>query len=231
MEKNKFEYNRKFYFFIYKIYHYFFSEKFNKKINFQFDASKSRNDLVVKTIKKKKYTKYLEIGCDQDQLFGKIDIDYKIGVDPEAGGNFRGTSDNFFKQNSDFFDCIFIDGLHEYHQVIKDIKNSINFLNQDGVIILHDCLPDSISKQLVPRSRYSWNGDVWKAIAEVRTWTNFDTCTCLIDQGVSVIKKRKNEDILDLDVTRFDKLTYRFFYENYSKLMRLKSFEDTLNFI
>ena len=40
-----------------------------------------------------------------------------------------------FKDNIDTYDCVFIDGLHYYAQVIKDIKNSISDLNKmkDGL--------------------------------------------------------------------------------------------------
>ena len=127
-----------------KIYYQFFVESFDKKITFNFPVDFFRWDLINYIIKQKNYSEYLEIGCDQDQLFGKIDIDYKIGVDPEVGGNFRGTSDNFFKQNSDFFDCIFIDGLHKYDQVKRDILNSLDHLSQNGIIMLHDCLPNNV---------------------------------------------------------------------------------------
>ena len=43
----------------------------------------------------KGYKSYLELGCDDDHSFDKIKIDYKIGVDPYSGGNFKGTSDFF----------------------------------------------------------------------------------------------------------------------------------------
>ena len=128
MEKNR---NKEFFF--NKLYHLFFSEKFSKKINYNFDK-KNRLDLINFVIKKNKYKKYLEIGCNQDEVFKKIVID-KIGVDPVNGGNFRGTSDDFFIKNSDKFDCIFIDGLHIYDQVKKDILNSIKVLNENGILL------------------------------------------------------------------------------------------------
>lgn len=231
MTKNTLEQNRKISFLIYKFYHFFFSEKFNKKIIYDFDKNKNRIDLLNDVIKKKNYKKYLEIGCDQNQLFEKIAIDFKIGVDPISGGTFRGTSDQFFLNNEEFFDCIFIDGLHEYNQVRKDIINSLKFLNDDGVIILHDCLPDSISKQYVPRCRYSWNGDVWKAIVEARTWKECDVCTCLIDQGVSVIKKRVNGDLLEIKPTKFESLSFEYFFYNHKKVMRLKNYKETIDFL
>ena len=46
------------------------------------------------------------------------------------------TSDEFFKNNEIYFDCIFIDALHIYEQVRKDILNSIKFLNANGIIII-----------------------------------------------------------------------------------------------
>ena len=215
--------------FLSKLYHLFFSEKFSKRINYNFDK-KTRLDLIQFIIKKKEYKKYLEIGCNQDEVFKKIDID-KIGVDPISGGNFRGTSDAFFFFFSFKFDCIFIDGLHVYEQVIKDILNSIKFLNKNGVIILHDCLPQSIGHQRVPRSRYNWNGDVWKAIVEARTWKNFDTFTILADQGLGIIKKRNNPNVLNIENKSFKNLKFKFFYNNYKEIMRTVSFNDGIKMI
>ena len=224
MPDNKLEQNRKSNFLFNKLYHIVFGEKFSKKINFKFD-NKNRIELIKYMIENKNYKKYLEIGCHNDEVFNKISIE-KIGVDPVSGGNFRGTSDEFFKKNKSNFDCIFIDGLHEYKQVKRDILNSIKFLENDGIIILHDCLPPSIDRQRVPRTRYTWNGDVWKAIVEVRTWSHVDTYTILSDQGLGIIQKKHNSDILNLEITNFDKLSYKFFYENYPILMRTIYFEE-----
>ncbi|MDB9768296.1 class I SAM-dependent methyltransferase [Candidatus Pelagibacter ubique] len=224
MPDNKLEQNRKSNFLFNKLYHIVFGEKFSKKINFKFD-NKNRIELIKYMIENKNYKKYLEIGCHNDEVFNKISIE-KIGVDPVSGGNFRGTSDEFFKKNKSNFDCIFIDGLHEYKQVKRDILNSIKFLENDGIIILHDCLPPSIDRQRVPRTRYTWNGDVWKAIVEVRTWSHVDTYTILSDQGLGIIQKKYNSDILNLKITNFDKLSYKFFYENYPILMRTIYFEE-----
>ena len=218
MFKNKLEQDRKLFFLINKIYHLIFSEKFSKKINFDFDK-RNRLDLISYVIKKNNYKNYLEIGCHNNEVFDKIRIE-KIGVDPISGGNYRGTSDNFFRENQIKFDCIFIDGLHEYSQVKRDILNSIKILNEDGIIILHDCLPPSINHQRVPRTRYVWNGDVWKAIVEVRTWQHVDT-----------YKKKKNSNVLNVGNVSFKKLKYKFFYENYSKIMRTISYDKILEII
>ena len=110
-----------------KIYYYIFGEKFFKKINFEWHKYPSRHNVIQDTIFRKKYKSYLEIGCFDDEVFSKIEIESKVGVDPEKGGTIRDTSDNFFKFNKTKFDIIFLDGLHHYHQVKKDIKNSLFF--------------------------------------------------------------------------------------------------------
>lgn len=51
------------------------------------------------------------------------------------------STDDFFKQNKETFDLIFIDASHEYEQVKKDLHNSLNILNEDGFIALHDVDP------------------------------------------------------------------------------------------
>ena len=56
--------------------------------------------------KKYNYTNYLEIGCDRDQLFSKVKIQNKIGVDPFSGGTVRKTSDKFFLENNEKFDIV-----------------------------------------------------------------------------------------------------------------------------
>lgn len=217
-------------FFFSKVYHLLFKEKFNKKLVFNFPEKVSRLDLIKRAITKNNYQAYLEIGCDDDKIFNSINIK-KIGVDPFSGGNFRGTSDEFFLQNKNKFDCIFIDGLHIYEQVKKDILNSIGCLNANGIIILHDCLPQTISAQAVPRYRYLWNGDVWKAVVEARTWNQVNTVTVLIDQGVSIIKKNKNTDVLKIEIQNFKKLKFEDFYNNHKKYMRIVNYDDLEEYI
>ena len=100
---------------------------------------------------KKNYNYYLEIGCFKDDVFSNIIINNKVGVDPISGGNVRSTSDVFFKNNKKNFDIIFIDGLHHYKQVKKDIENSLLFLNEHGIVVLHDTLPRNYIEQATPQ--------------------------------------------------------------------------------
>ena len=124
---------------IFYFFHFLSGGFKSKKIDVSFEGRESRIDIVKSIIDKKKYNSYLEIGTFKDELFNKINCKYKVGVDPVSGGNVRKTSDDFFKTNSQKFDLIFIDGLHHYKQVKKDIVNSLNALNDKGIILMHDC--------------------------------------------------------------------------------------------
>ena len=210
-------------------YHYIFGEKFYKRLDFEWHKYPSRYEIIQETINRKNYKSYLEIGCDQDELFSKIAIDKKIGVDPVSGGTVRDTSDNFFKKNNTKFDIIFIDGLHEYEQVKKDINNSLIFLNDNGVIFLHDCMPMRFIYQAVPRATGLWNGDVWKNIVESRTKSEVDTYVVHADYGIGIILKRQNKKILNLNINNFKKLKFRDYFYNYKEYLNVVYEEDLRN--
>ena len=226
------EINNKLLFKLNKIYYFFFKERFKKKLNFNFPKKISRLSLINKLIKLNKYTSYLEIGCDQNQTFDFLNIKNKVGVDPFSGGTIRKTSDVFFKTNSTKFDIIFVDGYHEYYQVLRDIENSLKFLNKNGIILVHDTLPSSLSQQSFPRSKNTWNGDVWKAIVKLRTVKYCDIVTCKIDHGVSVIRKISNKNLLHLNIHNFkEELKFEDFYKNFNNYMRTLNFKETLKYL
>ena len=214
-----------------KIFHYIFKEKFYKKININWSNFPDRSEIIQKVIEKKNYKSYLEIGCDDDQNFNKIKIHIKYGVDPISGGNIRKTSDEFFSQNKKYFDCIFIDGLHEYEQVKKDIINSLEYLNDGGVIFVHDCLPRSYFEQAVPISQHVWTGDVWKSIVEFRGYNYLDICVGKLDMGLGIILKRKNSNKLSISIKNFKNLKYKEFFKNYENYLNLIHYTKIIKFI
>ena len=214
-----------------KIFYYLFKERFRKKINFDFPNNLNRWDLINQVIDLKKFSSYLEIGCDNDHAFSQIKLKDKIGVDPNSGGNFRGTSDEFFLKNKRKFDCIFIDGLHEYDQVNQDILNSLENLSENGMILLHDCLPKSLNQQAVPRHQWIWNGDVWKCIVKFRCREDLDIVTCKIDHGISIIRKIKNKKKLSLIIKDYKKLKFKNFYYNHKEYMRIMEYDEVLEYI
>lgn len=203
------------------IYNLIFKENFKKKLSFDWKNYSYRYEIINKIIEKKNFKTYLEIGCFKDENFKKININYKVGVDPVSGGTIRLKSDDYFRENKENFDIIFVDGLHHYHQVKKDIENSVKILNKGGVVLVHDCLPSRIRDQMVPRSHENWNGDVWKSIVELRTKKNFDVYTCMADQGIGIIFNRDNKNILKINCDNFKKLKFKDYYYNFSEFMNI----------
>ena len=212
-------------------YHHYLHDKKLGNIGFDFTFKKSRLEIVQGIIEKKKFKKYLEIGCFNDELFNYVKCEKKIGVDPVSGGTIRATSDQFFSKNEEKFDCVFIDGLHEYHQVKKDIENSLKFLNDGGIILLHDCMPDNYYAQAIPRCQWDWNGDVWKAIVECRNSKDIDVYTCYADHGIGVILKRPNRNPLDYPKKDYSKLKFNEYFHNYKKLMNIIEYEELIELI
>ena len=58
-----------------KFYYQLFIENFKKKITYNFSQNYFRWDMINYLINKYEYKDYLEIGCDQNQLFSKINLD------------------------------------------------------------------------------------------------------------------------------------------------------------
>jgi len=203
----------------------------SKKIDISFKNKKNRLEIVQNILNLKKYRSYLEIGTFKNDLFNHVKCNVKVGVDPVSGGNIRKTSDAFFSENNQKFDLIFIDGLHHYEQVKRDIFNSLKFLNSKGIILLHDCLPRNYYYQAVPRSQINWNGDTWKAFLEIRNQTMYDTYCCNADEGIGVILKRDNLNPLNMNIESFQNFNFNKFATNYKKYLNLVEYESLIKIL
>ncbi len=173
----------------------------------------SRTEIINFLLSLTKSENYLEIGVrDPSKNFDKIICQNKYSVDPgveyeENPVDYKMTSDVFFDflKNGKLenisskikFDAIFIDGLHISIQVEKDIINSLNFIKDDGFIILHDCNPPTEHHQ---RENYSyinspasilWNGTTWKAFYKFRHHKELNSICFDTDWGVGVFSKKK----------------------------------------
>ncbi len=217
---------QKYIFLIKRLLYYIYGEKFFKRLDYDWSKYPSRIEIIQKIISDQKYKSYLEIGCDNDENFSQISIHEKVGVDPLKGGTLRMTSDEFFKNNKNLFDIVFLDGLHTYEQTIKDINNSLKIIKEKGVILVHDCLPKKIWNQIVPRLYGHWNGDVWKAIVHSRTYEYADTYTCKVDHGLGVIFKRNNRNLLKLNDKSFKNLKFSEYYYHHNEYMNIINSEE-----
>ena len=119
-----------------------FKKESNLKINSQLKRDEVINYLLNKMFQKN--GKYLEIGCDLNQTFSKIDNNNKTGIDPVRGGNLKLSSKEFFENyNKEFFDVVFIDGSHLIEDVYYDTVQAMKNLNLGGYILLDDVLPNN----------------------------------------------------------------------------------------
>ena len=206
-----------------------FGESSDATLPYDWSTNPPRWSLIQDAISRRGYVSYLEIGCYNDECFNNVRCAHKVGVDPAVGGTVRKTSDEFFRDNKEMFDCIFIDGLHAYEQVSRDIYNAMACLSDRGIILLHDCMPCTIGEQAMPREQVHWFGDVWKAIVEQRTRPDVDTAVCTVDRGVGVILKRPNTQRLRLLSGRtFQNFTFKEYVANHAQWMRPMEYEEIL---
>ena len=191
-----------------------------------------RWDLINFFIKTFNYKKYLELGVSNGECFSKINAESKISVDLAMGQysnsnpTYKMTSDKFFETIATLeekYDIIFIDALHHAEQVDKDIVNSLNYLNDNGTIILHDCNPLLEGSQIIPRKTSLWNGDVWKSIVKFRSLNNGNGCVIPVDHGLGIIR----EDVYyPFEIELPKELTWDWLVKNRTAALGLSSFED-----
>lgn len=208
---------------------------------------------------------YMEIGIAAGRTITRVSIPQRIGVDPSPKlplnvkidrltkknyfKIFRMTSDHFFETKAPNVldhgvDIVLIDGLHTYHQALRDVMNSLKYLNKHGVILMHDCNPASrlhaypVQHSIKERHAESrrttelnwpkgWNGDVWKTIWHLRCiepQLTIFTLDC--DHGVGVILKQKvKAEKLDLDISDVSMIghsDYSFLETNRQRILNLK---------
>mgnify|MGYP001162675066 CR=1 FL=1 len=202
-----------------------------EKFSYGYDIA-SRTSIINHLVSKYKLKNYLEIGVRDCRNFDKIKIQNKFGVDPnpikENENIYKMSSDIFFKSNKKCFDIIFIDGLHLEEQVDKDIANSLNYLSNDGFVIMHDCNPPTEFHQ---RDNYEvngkfppWNGTVWKSFAKLRMKNTNLALTCVdCDWGIGIIWKSYS-----LTFPYSPILDYNFLNNNRKNLLNLISFKNFL---
>lgn len=192
----------------------------------------------------KNETNYLEIGVrNPEDNFNLIESSTKYSVDPgvefeENPVDFNMTSDQFFEKlragkilNENIkFDVIFIDGLHLAEQVERDIYNALDFLDDNGFVVLHDCNPpsewharDNFSYGLTPAG-LQWSGTTWKAFVAYREDNAHQACCIDSDWGIGVIHKKINFKPNGKVKNKF--FEFSVFEQNKIKSLNLKSYDE-----
>lgn len=158
-----------------------------------------------------------------------------------AGVYFHMPSDEFFASHAGGLriDTAFVDGLHEYKQVLRDVDNCLRLLSDQGVIIIHDCNPASAQAATPyheletamrhPEWNWEWSGDVWKAIVVLRSRPDLQVVVLNCDFGVGIIRKGVPESILpDMDVS---KMVYHELAQSRERLLNMKQPEYLETFL
>jgi len=192
---------------------------------------------------------YVEIGVRNGDCFRRISCDFKVAIDPHRTPEFfklrpgesffEIESDNFFSQYSeDIFSnqkiCVaLVDGLHEYHQALRDVLNLERYMAKNGVIFIHDCNPES-RKRAEIRDGGPWNGDVWKVayyLKHFRQDLNFLTINC--DTGLGVLtgfREQISFEKNDESIARCKDLDFSVLEQNREIAINLKSIEYAKQF-
>ena len=132
---------------------------------------------------------YLEIGTQTGRSLAlskartvSVDPEYQLRID--AAGQrpethlFQQTSDAFFASGAldrlgVRFDLAFLDGMHLYEYLLRDVANTERWMAPGGRIVLHDCLPSDPSMAVRNRRKSrekAWTGDVWKLVPILARW-------------------------------------------------------------
>lgn len=202
---------------------------------------------------------YLEIGVNNGACFLRVRAEYKMAVDPSFkitpgrklkyfiknpwnfnNRYFEQTSDDFFSSRKAALEShkpklVLVDGLHTYEQSLRDVLNSLSFLDDNGIILMHDCNPltpaaaypaesiDEAKKKLVQYSGV-WNGDVWKTVVHVRALhPELEVFVLDCDHGIGFVRKAGLHKKLDLSEQQIEQLSYRDLEENRLSFLNLKS--------
>lgn len=211
-----------------------------------------RFELINFLIEKYGYTNYLEIGtANRSWCFNKINCESKTCVDPDpnAKADWIMTSDMFFEEiaKTDYkpFDIIFIDGMHEYKQVVNDIFNSLGIMKYGGAIIIHDCNPKS-AKAAIPWGELQldssrdikgiWNGDVYKAFIDFKHNLDKDkgelnSFVVNTDHGCGVIINKKLPIGGNKYPLEMESLNYNLFNKNRERLLELITVDEFKNYL
>lgn len=218
-----------------------------------------RISIIQKIVDKMRAKVYVEIGIRDGSCFLRIKAPNKIAVDPVMAipskvkrryyfkyyrnlfnRYYEMTSDDFFHKHDALLkqvgvDVVFVDGLHTYEQSLKDVRNSLVYLRDNGVIVMHDCNPLSEAaaspaasfehavQMGIPGFTGEWNGDVWKTILYLRSYRkDLDVFVLDCDYGVGIVRRKRAEQILSYSPEEILTLSYDDLDKNRKIFLNLK---------
>ena len=138
---------------------------------------------------------YLEIGTNRGASL-KLAPGKSVAVDPRftmadkavlekpACLFFQQTSDDFFANPTVRglglrYDLAFLDGLHLFEFLLRDLMNTERCMTPGGVVLMHDTAPFTHNMTARTQVRGAWTGDVWKVLPILRRYRPEVTITHL----------------------------------------------------
>ena len=98
----------------------------------------------------------------QDSYYQNVKKKFEPQINKKQVEILRMKSSEAFKILKNKFDLIYIDGNHLYNYVLEDLENSLNIINNNGLIILDDCM-----------SKGWWDDGVTKAVNHLKELKKF----------------------------------------------------------
>lgn len=223
------------------------------------NAITCRGTFIKHIIKKYNFKSYLEIGLSHNPLSPYRLIDdsevtkCSIDIDKTTNADYCMKSNDFFdeiRENKKHkyygfkWDVIFVDGDHRSDIVYKDILDSYEFLNENGIIFLHDILPEFYHRSLEMPLSFTYNqqqlgvnmalNDAWKVIPHIlKNHSNMNVCSLVEKEqeicGLGVITKTNNRKLMNKKENEFYR--YDFHRENlrrFSNLINVEQFDNWL---
>lgn len=180
--------------------------------------------------------RYLEVGVNEGVTFDNVTARRKVAVDPvflfdheSSSRQVDGveyhpvTSDDYFASLGDktSFDVIYLDGLHTLEQTLRDLNNSLEVLQPQGIIVIDDTRPPSAlaairdhADHLAERQRLgsndkAWSGDVFRLVWFIDTFMpNLTYRTIANNHGQTVVWRQRRRNVTERLVSEIAALTW-----------------------
>jgi hypothetical protein len=125
--------------------------------------------------------------------------------------------------------------MHQSEYVIKDINNSIKYLNDNGKILLDDIIPLNSDEQLkipikhiyengILKTMVPWTGDVWKVLFHIlnlyRENIDFSYFYNLNYRGVAVLQIKQKFQIPEDELDSINAYNYATDFNAYMDLIK-----------
>jgi len=184
-----------------------------------------KGNIINYLIKKNDYKSYLELGIGNGDTWNIVECEKKVGVDFNISSKIDNrivtkTTDDFFSQNKDKFDLIYIDAKHEKNQVFLDFKNSSEFITKGGMILFHDINPISKSD-----TGFNSSGDVFKFWVFICKNMKSSTLIGPQEDALGIIESIDISDKIKIENLNFD-CEFEYFDENRNEFIYKKIYNS-----